>query len=90
LITSGPLRGTTFLPGGQTGQFGYGQVFANRMIGGTDNYDEIINPGGNLQQPFERYSALAHFSFDVTDNLNLFAEGSYAHALSNGRGAEPR
>src|SRR5690606_37886839 len=27
LITSGPLRGTTFLPGGQTGQFGYGQVF---------------------------------------------------------------
>jgi iron complex outermembrane receptor protein len=90
LVTSGPLRGTTFLPGGQTGQFGYGTVYANRMIGGTDNHDEIINPGGNLQQPFERYSGLAHLSYDLTDNFSLFAEGSYAHSLSKGRGAEPR
>ncbi|MGC1271037.1 MAG: TonB-dependent receptor, partial [Croceibacterium sp.] len=90
LITSGPLRGTTFLPNQQTGTFGYGQVFNNRMIGGTDNYDEIINPGGNLQQPFERVSALFRASYDLTDNLNVFAEGSYAYLLSDGRSAEPR
>lgn len=90
LVTSGPLRGTTFLPNGQTGQFGYGEVYNNRMIGGTDNYSEIINPGGNLLQPFERYSAMAHVSYEIFDNLSLFAEGSYAYSVSNGRFAEPR
>jgi outer membrane receptor protein involved in Fe transport len=90
LVTSGPLRGTTFLPNGQTGQFGYGQTFTNRMIGGTDNYTEIINPGGNLVQPFDRRSVMARLSYDVTDTLNLFAEGTYARAISEGRTAEPR
>lgn len=90
LITSGPLRGTKFLPGGQTGQFGYGEVFGNRMIGGTDNYTEIINPGGNLQQPFERYSAMAHVSYEIAPDFSLFAEGSYARSLSDGFFAEPR
>ncbi|MCW2395944.1 MULTISPECIES: TonB-dependent receptor plug domain-containing protein [unclassified Sphingobium] len=90
LITSGPLRGTTFLPGQQTGQFGYGEVFGNRMIGGTSNYTEIINPGGNLQQPVERYSAMARVSYEVVDNLTLFAEGSFARSITNGYFAEPR
>ncbi|MBB5986793.1 TonB-dependent receptor plug domain-containing protein [Sphingobium lignivorans] len=90
LITSGPLRGTAFLPGGQTGQFGYGEVFGNRMIAGTDNYTEIINPGGNLQQPVERYSAMARVSYEVFDNLSLFAEGTFAHSVTNGYFAEPR
>jgi outer membrane receptor protein involved in Fe transport len=90
LITSGPLRGTTFLPNRQTGQFGYGQTFTNRMIGGTDNYTEIINPGGNLVQPFDRRSVMARASYDVTDTLNLFAEGTYARATAEGRAAEPR
>lgn len=90
LITSGPLRGTTFLPGGATGTFGYGEVYNNRMIGGRDNYTEIINPGGNLVQPVERYSALAHASYELTSNLSIFAEGSYAHSVSNGFFAEPR
>jgi iron complex outermembrane receptor protein len=90
LITSGPLRGTTFLPGGQTGQFGYGDVFNNRMIGGSSNYTEIINPGGNLQQPVERYSAMAHISYEIAPNFSLFGEGTYARSLTNGLFAEPR
>lgn len=88
LITSGPLRGTTFLPGGATGTFGYGQVFGNIMIGGTDNAGDAPTPGGDLKAPFERWTAMGRVSYDVTDTTTLFLEGTYAHVLSDMR-AQP-
>lgn len=82
LITSGPLRGITFLPNGGYRQFGYGTVYGNNMIGGTDNAGDAPTPGGDLKYPYERYNVLARVSYDVTDSFNLFAEGSYAHVIS--------
>lgn len=84
LITNGPLRGTTFLPNGGTDTFGYGQVFGNTMIGGTDNAGDAATPGGDLKFPFERWTAMGRASFDVTDAVTLFAEGTYAHVLTDG------
>jgi len=84
LITSGPLRGTTFLPGGETRQFGYGDVFGNNMIGGTDNAGDAATPGGDLKFPFERWSMMGRASYEVSDGLNLFMEGTYASVLSKG------
>ncbi|MET0291406.1 MAG: TonB-dependent receptor [Steroidobacteraceae bacterium] len=84
LITSGPLRGTTFLPNGGTGTFGYGQVFGNAMIGGTDNAGDAATPGGDLKFPFERWTAMGRVSFDVTDATTVFAEATYAHVLTDG------
>jgi iron complex outermembrane receptor protein len=84
LITSGPLRGLQFGPNGTTSQFGYGQVFGNNMIGGTDNYGDTPTPGGDLKFPFERYSAMVHVKYDLTDSLELFAEGTYASSVSEG------
>jgi outer membrane receptor protein involved in Fe transport len=84
LITSGPLRGTTFLPNGATGTFGYGQVFGNNMIGGTDNAGDAPTPGGDLKFPFERYTIMGRASFDFSDALTVFAEGTYASVLSTG------
>ena len=84
LITSGPLRGTTFLPGGGTRQFGYGQVFGNNMIGGTDNAGDAATPGGDLKFPFERWTLMGRASFDVSDNFSLFVEGTYASVMSKG------
>lgn len=84
LITSGPLRGLTFLPGGATRQFGYGQVFGNNMIGGTDNAGDAATPGGDLKFPFERWTAMGRVSYELSDSLSLFAEGTYASVRSGG------
>jgi len=84
LITSGPLRGLTFLPDGQTRQFGFGEVFGNNMIGGTDNAGDAATPGGDLKYPFERWSLMGRMSYDISDSLSLFAEGTYASVLSKG------
>jgi outer membrane receptor protein involved in Fe transport len=84
LITNGPLRGRAFNPDGSMYSFGYGQVFGNNMIGGTDNLGETLTPGSDARYPFERYSALMHAKFDFTDNLTGFLEGSYAHSLAEG------
>lgn len=90
LITSGPLRGLAFGPNGTTYEFGYGEVFGNTMIGGTDNFAETPVPGGDVKYPLERYSLMAHLDYSLTDTLNLFAELSYAHSISEGYGVPAR
>lgn len=90
LITAGPLRGIAFGPDGQPYQFGYGTVYGNTMIGGTDNYAETPIPGGDLRLPFERHSVMAHLNYQLTDSLKLFAEASYAQSISEGYGVPAR
>jgi iron complex outermembrane recepter protein len=84
LITSGPLRGTTFLANGGTGTFGYGQVYGNNMIGGTDNAGDSPTPGGDLKLPYQRWTGMGRVSFDIADATRVFLEGTYAHVISDG------
>ncbi|MEO6187070.1 MAG: TonB-dependent receptor [Steroidobacteraceae bacterium] len=84
------LRGLQFLPNGQTAPFGFGQVFGNRMIGGTDNAGEYTNVGGATKYPLERYTVLTHIDHELTDDTRVFFEGSYAHSLTDGRGNPAR
>ncbi|MES2606236.1 MAG: TonB-dependent receptor, partial [Pseudomonadota bacterium] len=84
LITSGPLRGTKFLPNGQTGTFGYGTVYGNAMIGGTDNEFEAPIPGGDIKPPYERKSFLTRVTYDLTDSMEGLFEYNYSESLSNG------
>ena len=91
LITSGPLRGTEFAANGTTFQHDYGTfygtapTFANGGLfqsgGGADPVNGFYN-NYPLYAPVERYSTLAHATFDVSDAVQLFAEGSYAHVES--------
>lgn len=90
LITSGPLRGTIFLPNGQTGTFGYGTVYGTTMIGGTSNPFESPDPGGDISPPFERNSFLTRIKYDFSDTLNGFLEYNYSESLSNGHSVMPR
>jgi iron complex outermembrane receptor protein len=90
IITSGPLRGTIFLPGGQTGQFGYGEVYGSLMIGGTSNQFETGDPGGDISPPFERKSFLTRATYDFTDTLSGFLEYNYSESISKGRSILPR
>jgi iron complex outermembrane receptor protein len=85
LITSGPLRGTTFLPGGGTGQFQYGQVFGTDMIGGGDNYLDIPGPAGPLVYPYERTGLFGRVNYEFTPALKGFTELSYSESLSEAK-----
>ena len=89
LIVSGPLRGTAFAPGGVPYQFQFGQVFGANMIGGSR---EGENPllSANLGAPMEALSSLAHVDFDVSSNLQLFAEFSAAWTKTGGNSQQPR
>jgi iron complex outermembrane receptor protein len=90
LITSGPLRGTTFLPGGQTGQFGYGEMYGSLMIGGSSNEFETGDPGGDIAPPFERKSFLTRATYEFSDTLSGFLEYNYSESISKGRSILPR
>ena len=75
VITAGPLRGTQFGTGGAPVPFNYGtEVTAATMIGG----DGVWEPRGNLAAALETKSAFLRASYDVSDDLNIFAEASYA------------
>ena len=80
LITSGPLKGTAFGPGGTTFPFQYGTlVGSSQMVGSpTDNPGLTPNSQQRLEQPTSRISTLMRSTFEVAPSLNLYVEGSYA------------
>ncbi len=80
LISSGPLRGTQFGPGGAPGPFAFGQVTSTFQIGG-DGVN--LGAGASIYQPNDRQSAFSRLTFDVSDSLTLFAEAGYARSQSN-------
>ena len=82
LITTGPLRGTAFGPGGTTYAFQYGPIVgqnSGNMVGGPNN-----NPGltptsqQRIEQPTSRFASLGRVTFEVTPSTTLGIEGSYA------------
>jgi iron complex outermembrane receptor protein len=76
LITAGPLAGTQFLPGGIPAPFEFGEYRSSTfMIGG----DGIRNDR-NLTAGLERWNVFVRADYDVTDDINLFFEGTYADA----------
>ncbi len=91
LILSGVARGTEFGPGGVSQPFVPGQYFnpasfavsptgatvpGQSMSGGSGVAPGLYVP---IEQPVERYAGFGRFSFDVSDAVTLFAEGSYSN-----------
>lgn len=83
VITSGPLAWTAFGPGGSTYQLQRGSVFSNLMVGG-NNADANPNNNFSLQIPLKRLAALARLDYDVSDTVNIFAEGAYSRTETHG------
>lgn len=81
LITSGPLKGIQFAPGGVPIPFNYGTaVTATTMIGG----DGVrTNANAVLEMPLERRSAYGHLAYDITDSVTAYVEASYAKSSSS-------
>ena len=76
MIFSGPLRGTAFGAGGMPFQYEFGTVYRNFMTGGDWEASEMSG-NSTLSTPQERQTAFGRVSYDVTDNVNVFAQFSY-------------
>lgn len=84
LITSGPLRGTLFGSNGgvSTTAFPFGSIEGGVLqSGGTMNRDMSLD---NLQilAPLQQGSIFGHASYDFSDHLSGFVEGSYGDSDS--------
>lgn len=83
LITSGPLKGTLFGPGGSVSTITYGSLISNPyMQGGSwEATNQRLN--GGIQVPISpratNQNAYARVSFDVTDNIEIYASAQWAH-----------
>ncbi|WP_157220435.1 TonB-dependent receptor domain-containing protein [Flavisphingomonas formosensis] len=85
IITTGPLRGTYFGPGGTPAQFNYGSIVSgNVMVGGDYLYSDL---GGSqdLDPRASRQSVFGRVSYELTDHLEVFAQGGYNRATTFSR-----
>jgi len=91
LITAGPLAGTEFAPDGTTFQHDYGIFYGAgiNQIGGGDARNPFFQ-WYSMAAPVRRYSTLAHANYELSDNVTLYAEGSYANVHAHQYGAQTR
>jgi iron complex outermembrane recepter protein len=92
IIVSGPLKGTTFGPGGAPSTFTYGSlVSASNMVGGSNI--GCVNGGcgplngntsANLEPPTTRFNFFSRGSYDFTDSVQGYAVASYAQEWGGG------
>lgn len=80
LITSGPLRGTTFNPDGTARPFNFGTlVSTNFMVGGEGALPRFNSGAG----PQERVVLFAHARYELNSDLTIFAEAHQAHVRTD-------
>jgi len=78
LITTGPLRGREFLPGGVVAPFNPGTIVGQDAQAGGSGVD----PGGDLvwiQPDQKRGTAFAHLTYDFTDDVQGFGQILYGY-----------
>lgn len=79
LVTSGPLKGTYFGVNGSVNQLAYGAVSGQWMVGGDWQYSSSAMNGSNTLMPDQqRDSYFGRVSYELTPNLSVFAQASYA------------
>ena len=77
-INAGPLKGIAFGPGGTPYQFNFGSLTdALYTEGGDSKLGEIRLDTGTLDPRENRQEAFTRVSYDLTDNINVFAQTSW-------------
>ena len=81
LIASGPLKGLIFGPGGSVRNFNYGPLNDGAYMQGGDWRATDIKGGlGNSLDPSgSRQNAFARAAYDITDNINVYAQAAWSH-----------
>lgn len=74
------FRGIQFLPGGAVAPYDFGRLTtAAQQVGGDGVPTELIQ---EINRPLDRGSIFGRASFEVTDNLLVYAEGLYGASSS--------
>src|SRR6185437_13431278 len=76
-------------PGGSISNYDFGQVFGSTMIGG-DGAHQNENLLALLGTPVRDFNALASAKYDVSDQVQLFAEASGGNSVVGGASQEAR
>jgi len=80
IITAGPLKGIAFGPDGQPFQWNYGfygSSTRNFQVGGDWDANHVI-PFATLDGGVERQSVFLRTSYDLSDNVTVFAQWNWA------------
>lgn len=80
LILSGPLAGMQFGPGGVLQPFHYGNDVGSTYMQGGDG--AVFSPFSALEVPLKRTDVFARASFDLTDDVRVFLDASFAQAIT--------
>jgi len=88
LITSGPLKGTIFGPGGSVSKITYGSIISDPLMSGGDWLATNQRQNGlsvALDPRTTRQTAYARVSYDITDDFEIYGSAQWAHnhELSN-------
>jgi len=80
IITSGPLRGIEFLPGGTPSRFQYGDLVGGVTMIGGQQYGNTFGGTLGIAAPTLRNSFYTHGEFEITPRVTAWAEGSHAYS----------
>ena len=85
IIVSGPLKGTAFTNAGDPYAFNYGTVYSStRMVGSKANYGRNGALIFQVYKPFQRLNSMGAATFDITPDIQAFAEVNVAYNRNNG------
>jgi len=88
-IVAGPLKGTSFGPGGSIYQIAYGDIYTGALMrGGSWDALNVISVRGVAAQPQQnRQDVFTRASYDISDNVNVYAQAAWGHLYSYSSGA---
>jgi iron complex outermembrane receptor protein len=88
-ITSGPLRGTSFGPGGSQYQTVFGSLVADPLMsGGSWASNNVAAVRGGAMAPIQtRQDIFTRASYDITDDIQIYGHAAWAHLYSYSTGA---
>lgn len=78
LITSGPLRGVTFGPGGAPTNFNYGLVSNNNVMSGGDYQLSRQDQYTSIDPELLRQNVFGRVSYEIFDDFEVYGEGQWA------------
>ncbi len=92
IITAGPLKGIVFEDKGQTRMFNYGILCSTQFCLGGEGDTSPSGDSGPLPSAIgnlKRWNGFLHAQYDISDNINVFAETLYAYTLNVSHGGYP-
>jgi len=84
-----PLRGTQFLEGGTPAPFNFGVIAGNYMTGG-DWESSRIDRISSVVTRLMRANTYLRARYDLTDDINVFAEWGWAYTLNRSADSVPQ